>query len=95
MISPQVRPYRQHHLGVGEVADPGTRMSNGARAGLTGFVAAWRDRSPSTTSSSTNPARAFLTDRLRSGFQDAARASNARWTTGTGAREEFADRPRR
>ena len=56
---------------------PELGMSNGARAGLTGFVAglARQVARHNVVINNILPGP-FLTDRLRSGFQDAARASN-------------------
>ena len=76
---------------------PELGMSNGARAGLTGFVAglARQVARHNVVINNILPGP-FLTDRLRSGFQEAARASRpAGGRTGAGAGEELADRPRR
>src|SRR5271169_1184711 len=56
---------------------PNLGMSNGARAGLTGFVAglARQVARHNVTINNLLPGP-FLTDRLRSGFQEAARSSN-------------------
>ena len=59
---------------------PELGMSNGARAGLTGFVAGLaRQIARHNVIINNILPGPFLTDRLRSGFQEAARAATGRW----------------
>ena len=77
MIERQIRSHRQHHVGVGEVADPRTwheqrraRRADRLRRGPARQIA-----KHNVIINNILPGP-FLTDRLRSGFHEAARASN-------------------
>ena len=76
---------------------PELGMSNGARAGLTGFVAGLaRQIARHNVIINNILPGPFLTDRLRSGFQEAARASNRPVDELVQERgEELVHRPRR
>ena len=73
---------------------PELGMSNGARAGLTGFVAGLaRQVAKHNVIINNILPGPFMTDRLRSGFQAAARSSNRPVEdAGAGAGQELADR---